>query len=411
MRRVVVTGYGFISPIGHTREELLDSLKSSRLAVDNITRRDQTDRETKLACEVKDYKEEDHFDKKTAKRLDRVNQFGIIAGRRAYENAGFDKDELENERAAVYVSSGIGGIESIERESARGMERGFDKISPYFIPMAISNLTAAYVSIELGLHGACQCPVTACAGGTNALGEAYRAIKHGYEDIAFAGGSEASITDLGLGGFTSMKAMSPATDRTRASIPFDLERSGFIMGEGSGILVLEELEHAKNRGAKIHAEIVGYAMTCDAYHITSPSPDGKYAARAISLAIKEAGINAHDVAYFNAHGTSTPLNDKYETLAIKAAFGEHSEKLLVSSSKSQTGHLLGASGAIETIITIIGMEEGFAPANIGYKVRDPECDLNIVANEVIDADISYAIKNSLGFGGHNATLVLKRWEE
>lgn len=408
MRRVVVTGYGFICPLGHNREELLQNIKNGHCAVDEIQRFDCRGRDVKLACEIKGYREEDHFDKKTARRLDRVNQYGIIAARRAFAHAKFTEDASVSS-AAVYVSSGIGGIETLEREHSRGLERGFDKISPYFIPMAISNLTAALIAIELGCHGACQCPVTACAGGTNAVGEAYRAIRHGYEDIVFAGGSEASISDLGMGGFTSMKALSVSTDKSRASIPFDAERSGFVMGEGAAILVLEELEYARSRGANILAELVGYGMTCDAHHITSPSPDGMYAARAIRQAIAEAGISPEQIVYFNAHGTSTPLNDKYETLAIKEVFGEHGKHLLVSSTKSQMGHLLGASGAMESIVTLLGMEEGFAPQNVGHRVSDPECDLNLVLGNVKEVEIEYAVKNSLGFGGHNAALVLKKY--
>ncbi len=410
VRRVVITGYGFISPIGHSRDELLKNLLSGHCAVREITRFDISEREVKLACEIKDYSEEDYFDKKTARRLDRVNQYGIIAAKRAFEHAGFAVGNLDGAKAAAYISSGIGGIESIEREYRRGEERGFDKISPYFIPMAISNLTAALCSIELGLHGACHCPVAACAGGTNAIGEAYRAIRHGYEDIVFAGGSEASITDLGIGGFTSMKAMTTSFDRARASIPFDLERSGFVMGEGAAVLVLEELSHATARGAHIYAEVVGYGVSCDAYHITSPSPDGIYAAKAIESALSDAGILPVDVDYFNAHGTSTPMNDKYETVAIKAAFGEHYRKLCVSSSKSQMGHLLAAAGAMESIITIIGIEEGFAPYTVGYRTFDPDCDLNLVTGGCRDMEIRYAVKNSLGFGGHNAVLVYKKWE-
>lgn len=409
MRRVVVTGYGFISPMGNDAAEVLQNLKSGYCAVDTVRRFEGQSREVSLACEVRSYREEDHFDKKTAKRLDKVNQFGIIAARRAYEHAGFRKGELSEKRAAVYVSSGIGGIETIEREYARGVERGFDKISPYFIPMAISNLTAALVAIELDLHGSCQCPVTACAGGTNAIGEAFRAIKHGYEDIAFAGGSEASITDLGIGGFTSMKALTTTGDKKRASIPFDKERSGFVMGEGAAILVLEELEHALARGAKIYAEVVGYGMTCDAHHITSPSPDGKFAARAMKMAIEEAGIQPGEVDYISAHGTSTPLNDKYETLAIKELFGDEYKKVMVSSSKSQTGHLLSASGSLESIITLIGMEHGIVPPTVNYLVPDPECDLNLVVNECREAQIEVAIKNSLGFGGHNVAVVYRRY--
>lgn len=410
MRRVVVTGYGFISPLGHTEEELLENVKSGYCAVDKITRFDTAGREVSLACEVKHYNEETYFDRKAARRLDRVNQYGIIAARRAYEHAGFVKGELEDVKAGVYVSSGIGGIETIEREHSRGLERGFDKISPYFIPMAITNLTPALIAMELGLHGACLCPVTACAGSTNAIGEAFRAIKHGYEDVVLAGGSEASISHLGMGGFTSMKALTTCPDPARATIPFDKERSGFVMGEGAAILVLEELEHAKQRGAKVYAEVVGYGMTCDAHHITSPSPDGKYAARALRQAIDEAGIAPEEVNYISAHGTSTPLNDKYETIAIKEVFGEKYMDVLVSSSKSQMGHLLSASGSMESIIVFLGMNHGFAPATINYKEVDPECDLNLVTNACQDAEIKYAIKNSLGFGGHNAAVLYKKYQ-
>lgn len=409
MRRVVVTGYGFISPLGHTEEELLANLRSGYCAVGEITRFDTTGREVSLACEVKAYNEEDYFDRKTARRLDRVNQYGMIAARRAYEHAGFAKGELEDERAGVYVSSGIGGIETIEREHSRGLERGFDKISPYFIPMAITNLTPALIAMELGLHGACQCPVTACAGSTNAIGEAFRAIKFGYEDVILAGGSEASISHLGMGGFTSMKALTTCPDPNRATIPFDKERSGFVMGEGAAVMVLEELEHAKKRGAKIYAEVVGYGMTCDAHHITSPSPDGKYAARALKQAMDEAGIQPEEVDFISAHGTSTPLNDKYETIAIKEVFGDKYKNVMVSSSKSQMGHLLSASGSMESIITFVGMAHGFAPATIHYQEPDPECDLNLVTNTCRDAEIKYAIKNSLGFGGHNAAVLYKKY--
>lgn len=409
-RRVVVTGYGLITPVGESREELLNNIRSGYCAVAPITRYDASDREVTLACELKNYSEEAHFDRKTAKRLDLVNQYGIIAARRAYEHAGFQKDELASSRAGTYVSSGIGGLESLAREHSRGLERGFDKISPYFIPMVISNLTAALIAMELNLHGACQCPVTACAGGTNAIGEAFRAIRHGYEDVVFAGGSEASITELGIGGFTSMKALSTAKDPKRASIPFDAERSGFVMGEGSAVLVLEELEHAKARGAKIYGEVLGYGMTCDAYHITSPSPDGSYAAKAMEEAIRESGLRAEDIGYFNAHGTSTPLNDKYETLAIQRVFGEKFKEVSVSSTKSQSGHLLGASGALESIVTLLALEEGILPPIVNFEKRDPECDLNLVTEIGQERSLRYAMKNSLGFGGHNTALVFGKWE-
>jgi beta-ketoacyl-acyl-carrier-protein synthase II len=343
--------------------------------------------------------------------LDRVTQFGIIAGRRALENANLTREYLSNERAGVFVSSGIGGISTIESEHAKGMSRGFDKVSPYYIPMAIINLTAGNIAIDLNAHGSCQAMVTACSSATNAIGEAYRHIKHGYADIMFAGGSEAPITELSVGGFTSMKALSLSQNPNRASIPFDKKRDGFVMGEGATVLVLEEYEHAVNRGANILAEIVGYSDTCDANHITAPCEDGKFAAQAMVQAIADAGIKTCDIDYINAHGTSTPLNDKYETAAIKRAFGEGYRDVLVSSSKSQIGHLLGASGSTELAMTIISMQAGIVPPTINYEYPDDACDLNLVVNRYKEAEINYALKNSLGFGGHNASVVVKRWTE
>ena len=348
MSRVVVTGIGMVTPLGNSATEVLEGIKNSRCGIGEITRYDASDRAVKLAAEVKDYNPDDYFDKREQRRLDRVTQFGIIAGRRALENANLTREYLSNERAGVFVSSGIGGISTIESEHAKGMSRGFDKVSPYYIPMAIINLTAGNIAIDLNAHGSCQAMVTACSSATNAIGEAYRHIKHGYADIMFAGGSEAPITELSVGGFTSMKALSLSQNPNRASIPFDKKRDGFVMGEGATVLVLEEYEHAVNRGANILAEIVGYSDTCDANHITAPCEDGKFAAQAMVQAIADAGIKTSDIDYISAHGTSTPLNDKYETAAIKRAFGEGYRDVLVSSSKSQIGHLLGASGSIKT---------------------------------------------------------------
>lgn len=409
-RRVVVTGIGFISPLGNDIPTLIAGLKTGACAVSQIKGYDTTGREVTLACEVENFNGGDHFDKKILRRLDRVNQFGIVAARKALEDSGLTQEEIQEAAAGVYVSSGIGGLATIEKEHERGLKNGFDRISPYFIPMAITNLTAANIALELEAHGGCQCPVTACAGSTNAIGEAYRAIKDGYEEIVFAGGSESCITTLGIGGFTSMKALSTAKDPSRGSIPFDLEREGFVMGEGSGILVLEERSRALKRGAKIYGEVGGYGSTCDAYHITSPSPEGEFAAKAMSKAIEEAGISPKDVDYINAHGTSTPLNDKYETLAIKRVFGHNYKDVAVSSSKSQMGHLLGASGALESIVTLLAMGEGFMPTTVNYQVPDKECDLNLITNEIIEKPMKIALKNSLGFGGHNGTLLYKKWE-
>jgi len=411
MSRVVVTGIGMVTPLGNSAAEVLEGIKNSRCGIGEITRYDASDRAVKLAAEVKDYNPDDYFDKREQRRLDRVTQFGIIAGRRALENANLTREYLSNERAGVFVSSGIGGISTIESEHAKGMSRGFDKVSPYYIPMAIINLTAGNIAIDLNAHGSCQAMVTACSSATNAIGEAYRHIKHGYADIMFAGGSEAPITELSVGGFTSMKALSLSQNPNRASIPFDKKRDGFVMGEGATVLVLEEYEHAVNRGANILAEIVGYSDTCDANHITAPCEDGKFAAQAMVQAIADAGIKTSDIDYISAHGTSTPLNDKYETAAIKRAIGEGYRDVLVSSSKSQIGHLLGASGSTELAMTIISMQAGIVPPTINYEYPDDACDLNLVVNRYKEAEINYALKNSLGFGGHNASIVVKRWTE
>ncbi|MCD1147706.1 beta-ketoacyl-ACP synthase II [Peptoniphilus sp. KCTC 25270] len=409
MRRVVITGIGLVSPIGSDRETILENVKKKKCGIDQISAYDVEGREVTLAAEIKDLDLEEEFTRKEQKRLDRVNLLGMIAARRAMKDANLTVEEIEKEKVGVFVSSGIGGLQSIEEEHSRGLKRGFDKVSPYFIPMAISNLTAANIAMELHAHGSCQCHVTACAGSTNAIGEAFRNIKHGYEDIIFAGGSEASITELGIGGFTSMKALSTATDKDRASIPFDRDRDGFVMGEGAGIFVLEELEHAKKRKANILGEVVGYGTNCDAYHITSPAPGGEYAAKAMVLAMEEAGVSPEEIGYINAHGTSTPLNDRYETAAIRSVFGEDPE-VLVSSTKSQIGHLLGASGAVETGISILTINENILPPLIHSKYFDEECQLSFVT-EIEEHKVDYFLKNSLGFGGHNASLVLKRWEK
>ncbi|MDO5690599.1 MAG: beta-ketoacyl-ACP synthase II [Tissierellia bacterium] len=411
-RRVVVTGMGAVSPIGCSMEEILSNLKKGYCAVGPITHYDTTDREVKLACEVRDFNFRDYIGPKDLKRMDKVTAFTICAGKLAYEDSGLTEEIVkENTRVNVYVSTGIGGVETIEKETLKGEEKGFDRISPFFTPIVISNMSAAQLSIALGINGASNCPVTACAGGTNALGDAFRSIRDGYADVSFAGGSEASITRLAVGGFTSMKALTVQQDPNRASIPFDAERSGFVMGEGSAILVLEELEHAKARGAKIYGEIVGYAFTSDANHITAPNEDGKWAAIAMKEALADGDVAPEQIDYINAHGTSTGLNDSGETKAVKLAFGDHAYKLKMSSSKSMTGHLLGAAGALEAIICLLAMEHSYVPPTINYRVPDPACDLNIVPNEGLDEPIEYSMSNSLGFGGHNGSLVMKRWSE
>ena len=410
-RRVVITGMGAVSPIGNTAEEMWQSAREGRCGIGSITHFDTTNHKVKLAGEVKDLDFTPYLDKKELRRMDLFSQYAMVAAIQAWRDSGLDYEKIDPTRFGVDISSGIGGINTIETEYERGREKGFDRVSPFFVPMDISNLAAGNVAIKLGAKGMCTCVVTACAGGSNAIGDAFRMIRDGYQELMLAGGSEAAVTKLAIGGFTSMKALCESDDPTRASIPFDAERSGFVMGEGAGVLVLEEYEHARARGAKIYAEIVGYGATCDAYHITSPAPGGEGGARAMVEAVKDAGIQPEDIDYINAHGTSTSLNDKFETAAVKAAFGDHAYKLAMSSTKSMTGHLLGAAGAIEAIITARALQDGFIPATINYRTPDPECDLDIVPNEGRKAELRYAMSNSLGFGGHNASLVLKKYEE
>ena len=410
-RRVVITGMGAVSPIGNTAEEMWQSAREGRCGIGPITHFDTTNHKVKLAGEVKDLDFTPYLDKKELRRMDLFSQYAMAAAIQDWRDSSLDYEKIDPTRFGVDISSGIGGINTIETEYERGREKGFDRVSPFFVPMDISNLAAGNVAIKLGAKGMCTCVVTACAGGSNAIGDAFRMIRDGYQELMLAGGSEAAITKLAIGGFTSMKALCESDDPTRASIPFDAERSGFVMGEGAGVLMLEEYEHARARGAKIYAEIVGYGATCDAYHITSPAPGGEGGARAMVEAVKDAGIQPEDIDYINAHGTSTSLNDKFETAAVKAAFGDYAYKLAMSSTKSMTGHLLGAAGAIEAIITARALQDGFIPATINYRTPDPECDLDIVPNEGRKAELRYAMSNSLGFGGHNASLVLKKYEE
>lgn len=372
---------------------------------------DTSNFKTKLAAEVKEYDPLKYFDMKQSKRLDRVSQFAIIAARKAWNDSGITCENTDLEKVGIYVSSGIGGLTTIENQCEINKEKGNNRVSPMFIPMAIANMPAGNVAIDLGLKGKSISIVTACSSSTHAIGEAYRAIKHGYEDAVFAGGSEAAICPVGLAGFENMKALSNATDKNRASIPFDKERSGFVMGEGAGIVVLEELEHAIKRGAKIYAEVIGYGATSDAYHITSPSPDGNGGARAMQRAIEDAGIRPENIDYINAHGTSTHLNDLTETMAIKTALGEVSNHVRVSSTKGNTGHLLGAAGAVEAIITTKAMEEEMIPPTINYRVKDEECDLDIVPNEIVKEKVEIAMSNSLVFGGHNASIIIRKFEK
>ena len=407
-RRVVITGLGAITPLGNNVEEFWKGIKEGKCGIDQITKFDASNFKVKLAAEVKGYNPEDYFDRREAKRLDLFSQYAMVASREAWKDSGLDKETENMERVGVVVGSGIGGIQTIETENRKCNEKGPDRVSPMYIPMGILNMATGNVAIDIGAKGESVAMVTACASGTHCIGESFRMIKHGYQDVVLAGGTEAGITPLSIAGFTNIKALTKAEDKNRASIPFDKERSGFVMAEGAGVVVLEEYEHAKARGAKIYAEIVGYGATSDAYHITSPAPGGEGGARAMKLAMEEANVKPEEITYINAHGTSTHLNDSCETQAIKTALGEeNARKVMVSSTKGHTGHLLGAAGAVEAIICSKAIEEGFVPATINYKVPDEECDLDVVPNEGRKAEIKYAISNSLGFGGHNSSLLFK----
>ena len=410
-RRVVVTGMGCVSPIGLNVSQSWESAKAGVCGIAPITAYDTAEMKIKLAAEVKGFQPESYIEKREARKLDRFSQLALAAACQAMEQSGLDSRKPDPYRCGVSVSSGIGGLSTLQLGCLKGLERGYDKVSPYFIPMIIGNMASAQIAIRYGLKGMATCPTTACAGGTNAIGDAFRYIRDGYAEVMVCGGAEACINSLGIGGFTSMQALSTAEDPKRASIPFDKERNGFVMGEGAGILVLEELEYARDRGARILGEVVGYGATCDAYHMTAPAPDGAPGARAMELALEDGGVAPEQVGYINAHGTSTPMNDRCETMAVRLAFGAQAEKLAMSSTKSMTGHLLGAAGGVEAIFTLMALQEGFVPPTIGYQVPDPECDLDIVPNVGRKAEIQYAMSNSLGFGGHNASILLRRWEE
>ena len=409
-RRVVITGLGAITPVGLTAPESWQAVKDGVCGVAPITQFDTEGMKVSLAAEVKGFVPEDHLGKPEAKRMGRFTQFAVVCAREAMADSGLVTEDEDLDRCGVIISSGIGGLSITEAEHDRGLARGWDRVSPFYIPTAISNMAAGQVAIDTGFRGMCTCPVTACAGGTNAVGDAFHYVRDGYADVMLCGGTEAAVTPLAIGGFTSMKALSQATDPARASIPFDAERTGFVLGEGAGVLVLEELEHALKRGAHIYAEIVGYGVTCDAYHMTAPRPDGSGGAKAMAMAIADAGITPEEVGYINAHGTSTHLNDAGETAAVKTVFGDHARKLAMSSTKSMTGHMLGAAGAVEAIFTALTLKDGYLPATIHYSVPDPECDLDVVPNVGRSAEVRYALSNSLGFGGHNGSVLLKKWE-
>ena len=401
---------GIVSPLGNTVEEFWNNIKANKLGFSYINDITSENFDVKIAATVNDFSPEKRLDKKEAKRMDRFTQFAVTAALEAIDDAGTKFEDIDPFRAGVIVGVGIGGLNLTNQEHSKYLEKGPDRISVFFIPMMIGNMAAGTISMKTGFKGANFCTTTACASSTHAIGEAFRKIKDGYLDVCIAGGAEACVSEFALGGFNNMKALTRSDDLTRCSIPFDKERNGFVLGEGSGMLVLEELEHAKARGAKIYAEIAGYGATGDAYHMTSPSPTGEAAAAGMRLAYEEAGLKPEDIDYINAHGTSTGLNDKYETTAIKLALGEEAaRKVAINSTKSMTGHLLGAAGSVEAIVTALSCHEDFIHATVGYKVPDPECDLDYCVEGNRNTTVNAALTNSLGFGGHNATLCLKKY--
>ncbi len=420
-RRVAVTGIGTVNPTGNDVPDSWSMVKEGKSAVGPITAFDTTEFKTKVAAQIKDFEPAKRLEKRELRHMARFTQLALYAAEEAIQDSGLcSSDEnyscsskvtnAEPAKCGVIVSSGIGGLEVTEAQIERGRNMGYDKVNPFYVPMAISNMAAARIAIMHGFKGMCSCPVTACAGGSNAIGDAFFRIRDGYEDVMICGGTESCITPLGIAGFQNMKALSDTTDPSRASIPFDKNRNGFVMGEGSGILVLEEYEHALNRGAHIYAEIVGYGSNCDAFHITSPSPDGEGGAACMQLAIDDAGIQKEDIDYINAHGTSTGLNDKYETAAIKEVFGDHAYKLAVSSTKSMTGHLLGGAGGVEAVFSVKALEDDFIPPTAGLMETEQDMDLDYVPVKGRNKRINYVLSNSLGFGGHNACLIFKKAE-
>ena len=408
-RRVVVTGMGAITPIGLGVDEFWKGVKEQKIGFGEITHFDASEHKAKLAAEVKDFDAKNYMDPKTAKRMELFSQYAVAATKEAIEDSGLDMEKEDAFRVGTAIGCGIGSIQAMEREHLRLVEKGPGRVGPMFVPMMISNMAAGNVSIQFGLKGKSLNVVTACATGTNTIGEAFRAVQYGEADVMVAGGTESSVCPLGIAGFTSLTALSQETDPTKCSIPFDKNRSGFVMGEGSAVVILEELEHAKARGAKIYAEVVGYGCTSDAYHITSPAEDGSGAAKAMEYAMADAGVKPEDVTYINAHGTSTHHNDLFETRAIKLAFGEHAKNLKVNSTKSMVGHLLGAAGAVEFVTCVKEIEEGYVHATVGYTTPDEELDLDY-CKEPVEMDVPYALSNSLGFGGHNASILLKKYE-
>ncbi len=433
LRRVVVTGMGVLSPIGNTVDEAWNNAKAGVNGIAPITLYDASSQKVKIAGEVKGFDPFEFLEKQEARKQERFTHFARVATMQAMKQSGIEIANEDPYRCGVAISSGIGSLDFLARSQDRGHEKGFDRVSPHYIPASITNSAAGNVAIQEGFKGECSCVVSACAGGTNALGEAMRTIRHGYLDVMIAGGAESCITPLGVGGFTVMRALAESDDPQNACKPFDLERSGFVIAEGAGIMILEELEHARARGAEILGEICGYGYTCDAHHITAPDPSGDGAAASMRNAIYDAGLEPSQIGYINAHGTSTPMNDKTESAAISAVFGGGAEGCggdaseggaseggagsdpalgpLVSSTKSMTGHMLGATGAVEAILSLCAIRDGFIPPNINYHTPDPDCNINLVANQGVEADFDYALSDNLGFGGHNASIVIGRFDK
>lgn len=409
-RRVVVTGLGAVTPIGNTVPEFWQGIREGRVGIGEITRFDTESFKVKLAAEVKDFDAAERMDPKAAKRMERFSQYAVAAAREAFADADLHLEEEDPFRAGVIVGSGIGSLETVESEYAKILKGNVKRVAPLMVPKMISNMAAGNISIQLGLRGKCTNVVTACASGTHCIGDAFRAIQYDDADIMLAGGAESCICPTGVAGFQALTALTTETDPARASIPFDKDRSGFVLGEGAGVVVLEELQHALARGARIYAELVGYGATGDAFHITSPSEDGSGAAKAMELAMKEGGVRSSEVDYINAHGTATHHNDLYETRAIKAAFGEAAENVVINSTKSMIGHLLGAAGGVEFVVCAKAVEENYIHQTVGTRETDGECDLNYAIGAPVEKEVRYALTNSLGFGGHNASLLLKKYE-
>lgn len=409
--RVVVTGMGAITPIGNDVESFWQGLKDKTVGICPITYFDTTDYKCKLAAEVKGFDPKQYMDAKAARRMEAFSQFAVAASKEALEQSGIDMEKEDPYRVGVCVGSGIGSLQAMEKDVKKLNEKGPSRVNPLLVPLMISNMAAGNVAIQFGLKGKCFNVVTACATGTHSIGEAFRSIQYGEADVMVAGGAEASITPIGIAGFTSLTALNTTEDASRASIPFDEDRNGFVMGEGAGVVVLESLEHAKARGANILAEVVGYGATCDAFHITSPAEDGSGAARAMENAIKDAGITAEDIDYVNAHGTSTHHNDLFETKAIRLALGDHAEKVKINSTKSMIGHLLGAAGGVEFITCVKSIQDGFVHATAGLEKPGEGCDLDYTMGDGVSMNVDVAISNSLGFGGHNASLIVKKFSE